>query len=505
MKRYFQTAIFSLLFLGGIGVLIGYFFFRRTVPIQAKHIPANAMFALTADMREFMLNLKGHPELLMNSSTSGINRSWQALSRAMQSTKGGGIRQTADVQLFAFREDESAWIGIALELYDSSAFQGLLLNPVLQQQVAIHGFGDATAQIDSSAIVIGWSGETALLLYPISNEDQESTRRQVKRLIQLTEDKSLAAVEHFREHALQEFDLGIWINPVECVTFTQSKALAALCDASAAIHPIFIGFTCDFSEGEVILRKQSYFSGEIRESSTPLLLSTTPSNILGYWQLQANPKSLPNHPAAELFFDSVKAEELVKTFTGDFTLFIHDTTGYRYTYIEMLPDENFQVQKVEQEKYASEFGYTMNYVLNNPKRAEDLLNSYALQDSLQRIDSWWRAETSTLPLYMRVENANLIVTTLSPQKLKPTPPPEEWLSMDLYADVPALLKRWPLTAEIFPPWLDQPIERMARDILSLTKSHVVVMNDRSVEEFRIKMRDQKINALIPLIQWVYEQ
>jgi hypothetical protein len=491
--RYFKIALLSLMLLGGIGALTGYFFFRRVVPVQSVIIPANAMFVLTADMRELMFNLKGHTALLAGSDGAAIDQSWKVLSRAIQNNKGAGIRQTADIQLFVFREKESAWVGIALALDDSTAFKGLLLDPVLQKEIPIRGLGDGTAQLDSSSAIIGWSKETALLLYPLSNDNQQTTREQVIRLLHLGKIPSMADNEEYQNHVLQEFDVGMWINPEECVSFTQSKVIAATLDGIRSI-----GLALDFAEDELILRRKLLLNNVAEITSQQFQLPTTPQSILGYWKLMVDPQQLPYHPLTELLFENDRQKELAENCTGSFTTFLHDTAGYSYTYTEMMPDENFNLTPRAMNKRTEEFGYTVVYELRDVDNTRSLLNAYAQNDSLQKMDSYWKVETGKLPAYIFVENKNLIVTTVSPKQFKFTQPPKSWATWYSYLDVSAIVSRWDFIDGGLPNWANA-FQQMTTRFQTMSQSQPIAAERLISDEIHLQLKDEDVNAMVQLI------
>ncbi|MGL5890817.1 MAG: DUF4836 family protein [Bacteroidia bacterium] len=495
--KYLRLSILSLLFLGAVGALAGYLFFRRTVPVQSKYIPADAVLVLTADVRELGLNAKGGGELIAPRSGDGISKQLAALTRALSDNKGGGIAQTADIQLFLFRRGDAAWAAAAIELNDSAAFGKFMRSKELGREILITPL-QTTKQpvfsIDSSGAVAGWNDETALLLYPVGNHTVAETAAQLSKLLTLQEPASIAASENFRNAMLQEFDLSLWVNPAEVVAFTQSKQLSALLGDMKQLHLAF-----DFTEGEVIIKRSIIENNDINEMVSTEVFPASSKTITGFWEL--NSKNLLHHPAADLFFDDEELrKQLANELSGNCTVLLHDTIGFTSHYYETTVDENFVTTQREVSTHAREMGYTVAYKLKENSKAANFLKKQAAGDTLIfNKNGVYSIETGTLRKSVWISGELLFVSTAvnPPVQLKAKAATDQ--SLICRVNLSQLFRLAASTRNDWPPqWLGIAA-LCAKHISSFSISRPIQTDVRKLtDEIRVKFTNPNINAMLQL-------
>ena len=495
--KYLRGSILSLLFLGAVGALAGYLFFRRTVPVQSKFIPADAVLVLTADVRELGLNAKGGGELIAPHAGEGISKQLAALSRALSENKGGGIAQTADIQLFLFRRGDAAWAAAAIELNDSAAFGKFMRSKELGRELLITPLQtakQAAFRIDSSGAVAGWNAEIALLLYPVGNHSTEETAEQLGKLLVLPESASIAASENFCNAMLQEFDLSLWVNPAQVISLTQSQQLTALLGNIQQLH-----LAADFTDGEIIIKRSIIENNDINEIISRNVFPDSSKTITGFWEFSS--RNLLHHPAANLFFDD---EELRKTLadelTGNCTVLLHDTIGFTAHYYETTTDENFVTTQREVSMPARKMGYTVVYELKNKVKAENLFkiqsqndchllnknNIYEIDSEALRKSAWFNEE------FLFVSTAITPSVALHKKEISNQ-------QRVCYVNLSKLLHLLTTTRSDWPqPWLNTA-ELCSKHISSLSISTPIVTDKRaSIDEIRIKLNNKNINAMLQL-------
>ncbi|MCA6361960.1 MAG: DUF4836 family protein [Bacteroidetes bacterium] len=488
--HYLRYTLLSLIFLGAAGALAGYFFFRRTVPVQARFIPHDAVLVLTADVRELALNAKGGKPLLPERGGDAVNKQLAALSHVLEEHGGGGIAQTADVQLFLFRRNESAWAGAALELHDSAAFGNMLRSNDLKREIMLSPAGSNLFALDSSGMVLGWNGDAALLLYPVGNHETAATVKMLAQLLALDEGKSIASNKAFCNAVLQEFDLSLWINPAEAISFTQSAPLAALFGTIAQLH-----LAADFSDGELSVKRYITENNYVNAGKSQ---PCPPGETSAYWYFSTS--ALYKHPAADLFFDDNELnKELAAQLTGQCAVFLHDTAGYTTSYTETVMDENFNTVQREVSRHATEFGHTCVYNLKKGADINALFARAAQSDSnIVQQHKALRIATGNLARTAFLQDGFLIVsTTLSgPYSAKKINAEQRFAAeintTQILRLLPAVHADWP------PQWLSVAA-LFGKHIQHATLSKPVFKSTNNYsDEFTIHFAANDINAMLQL-------
>ncbi|MCU0435487.1 MAG: DUF4836 family protein [Bacteroidia bacterium] len=489
--KYLRLTILSLLFLGAIGALAGYFFFRRTVPVQARFIPRNAVLVLTADMRELALNAKGGGQLLPERGGDAVNKQLAALSRVWQDYKGGGVAQTADVQLFLFRQNESAWAGAAIELKDSAAFGKLMRSPELGREILLSPAGKGCLALDSSGAVLGWNADAALLLYPVGNHETAANAAMLAQLLVLPEANSIASNEEFCSSVLEEFDLSLWVNPAEAISFSQSAQLAALFGTMSQLH-----LSADFRDGEVLVKRHI-----VEDSQAPVAAQAVLSRSarLGFWHI--NTSTLYKHPAADLFFDDNElCRELAAQLTGQCTVMLNDTLHYTSHYTETVMDENFNTVQREVSSKAVEFGHTCVYTMKNEAAVAGIFGRAAAADSnLQQNKKAWTMATGTLRKTAWTEKGQLYVSTFFAGPFTVLTKTSEQQILSAQLQLPELLPKLASTHSDWPPQWLSIAQLLSKHTTSAELTRPVYAgNGHYSDEFRLSFTDTRINAMLQL-------
>lgn len=488
--KYLRYTLLSLILLGALGALAGYFFFRRTVPVQARFIPHDAVLVLTADVRELALNAKGGKPLLPERGGDAINKQLAALSRVLGEHKGGGIAQTADVQLFLFRRNESAWAGAALELKDSAAFGQMLRSNELKREIMLSPAGHNLFTLDSSGMVLGWNGNATLLLYPVGNHETAATAKMLAQLLELPEANSIASNKEFCNALLQEFDLSLWVNPAQAVSLAQSAPLAALLGNISQLH-----LTADFSNGILTVKRHIIENNYNHITQNP---NTLPENWNAYWIFSTS--SLYKHPAADLFFDDNElSKALAAQLTGQCMVFLHDTVSYTASYTETVMDENFNTVQREVSSNAVELGHTCAYTLKKGADIHALFQRAAASDSnITAHGNSWQMATGSLAKHAFVQNGLLYVST----KIRAPFAPAKTTDENTFAaqlKLPQLLHSLQSTHSDWPPqWLSiAGVFEKHMEYATLSKPVFKSSNSYS-DEFTLRFANKDINTMLQL-------
>jgi hypothetical protein len=494
--KYVRYTLLSLIFLGAVGALAGYFFFRRSVPVQARFIPNDAVLVLTADMRELALNAKGGKPLLPERGGDAVNKQLAALSRVISDYKGGGIAQTADVQLFLFRRNESAWAGAAIELANSDAFGTLLRSPELNREILLAPAGNGLFTLDSSGMVLGWNSNAALLLYPVGNHDKMATAKMLSQLLSLPEANSIASNKAFCNAVLQEFDISIWVNPAEAIALSQSDPLAALFGNISTLY-----LTADFSDGELTVKRHIIENNYL---SPKQITTTANSRELAYWNFSTT--TLYKHPAADLFFDdNALSKELAALLTGECVVYLHDTLSYSSQYTETVMDENFNTVQREVSTSAFELGHTCTYTIKKGSDVNAVFQRASLADSnIVRSKNAWQMATGSLTKTAFVQNELLYVSTKHGSAFEPG---RNTSAFPLAAEVklPQLLHMLPVVHNNWPPqWLGIAA-LLEKYIQQATLSKPVFRSSNSYsDEFTLSFTTKDINTMLQLRDLIRE-
>jgi hypothetical protein len=488
--KYLRYTLLSLIILGAAGALAGYFFFRRTVPVQAHFIPRDAVLVLTADVRELALNAKGGRPLLPERGGDAVNKQLAALSRVLEEYSGGGIAQTADVQLFLFRRNESAWAGAAIELHDSATFGEMLRSNELKREIMLTPAGSNLFTLDSSGMVLGWNGDAALLLYPVGNHETAATAKMMAQLLELPETNSIASNKEFCNAVLQEFDLSLWINPAEAISFSQSAPLAALLGNISQLH-----LTADFSNGTLNIKRHIIENNYINSTENQIV---PPDNLNAYWYFSTS--TLYKHPAADLFFDDNElSKELAAQLTGECAAFLHDTASYTISYTETVMDENFNTVQREVSRNTKEFGHTCAYRVKKGVDINAMFARAAEADSnIVQQKNTWRVATGSLDKTAFVQDGFLYVSTICSEPFaKPESSSEKLFAAGIKIQpllrlIPAVHNDWP------PQWL-AIASLLEKHLEQVTLSKPVFRNSNTrSDELTLSFTTKDINAMLQL-------
>jgi hypothetical protein len=529
MKKGFRIVIFSLLFLGGVGMITWYLIMRRQVPQHAQCIPKNAIAVLTLNLRELALDRAtgGHlfPELADKPS-----KELERFTKAIEKNDGAGLAETADVLGFMYLEGESAFFGVSASLNDSAKF-GKLLREQLNKEFSLQHIssnGASMLRFDTSSAIIGWNKDIVLFLYPVSNEGADKTAEHCAKLLKQTKEASVLTDENFCTHELASFDAGLWVQPQQLMAFTGGGSLFRVVFNNMK----YLSLAIDFQDGEVIIRnlitEEKISTGVLHNA--PVLLTCEPKQVIGFYRSaldlqndslveELSPlvsldsgKALPpvkhslledyaaNPPLNMLPLDDEQIMQLAKSLDGNFTVLVHDTFSYDMDFITYDYDADFNRIPKQVTKRENEHGLTASFGLKDQATAKKLLTAWMEADSIPFSGNTWMVKSSGASArYMMIADNVLSVSNWKQTDGKPRPIPESWMHLDMFLPVGKVvipeLMGW---VNYFYPQINDNKNLLSQNMENILVSEPLIVGNTRSSQIRLTMRNRKVNALVQL-------
>ncbi len=507
MKKSFRIFFFSLVFLVGMGMLLLYFFMRRSVPEQAQCIPKNSFLVVTLNVKELAIDqLSGKhlfPEMANNDF---FKKEFSPITKAIQNNGGSGLNETADVLAFMYQSGDAAYIGISVSLKDRKKFESLMGNQ-LEKDFTFHEMdiqGMKLFQYDTTSAVLGWNDKCLLLLYPFGNSSAESTASESAKLLSLTKENSILSNANFCQEELNSFDAGIWLHSEPFLAFTKGGSIfrVSLDDID------YLSLNVEFGDGEIDVRK--IVSSDKKNISipynSPLLISCDPKNISGFARipLDLDNKNLVDSylhlpPFENLPFGDDEIKKLLPVLDGNSSILFHDTMSYDMKYITYAFDDNFNNIEKTSTKKIKMVATSTCFGLKNEEDAKKIISEIAKNDSLVPTSSGWTFSDNGLPMRFFISDHMLTITTSSLSDGKLRVVPDQWEGMDLFFEMGNYLKD-PNNADVFFffPQLAKSQSLLSENFGTLTISQPLINGNTRSSTICLRMKNKKVNALIQL-------
>lgn len=400
-KNVIRISVALLILLASGYIIIWFLLHKREVPKHAYVVPANAMAVVTLNIPELAEDYMDRELGIDSASTFFANELKWIYGKE---SSNNGIALQSDVLLFAYQSGEAAYFGVALEVEDSAAFGKHIRtnNQIRFQRWNDRGF--PVMRIDTTPAVIGWTNNTALLIYPITNHGVAHTSVQCIELLKQKTENSIAANANYCKLAETDFDAALWIQPKPLLTFTDNGAL--LEQTFSGVEYVNYNFT--FEEGKILGRCEWTLPGVTRIGApAEMPLPAEGTDIIGMIRFDLNTEDSSMYdayadapPVNGLPLTDEEAEELLPFLSGACALCMYDT---------IESDKRDTSHNIQMER-----GYSYSYVLSNPDRAKELLTEIMERDSVPFKDNAWIYNEGAGEIRMTIDG-NLLSVTNSPK------------------------------------------------------------------------------------------
>ncbi len=507
MKKGITIGIISILFIAGIGSLIWFFMMRRQVPQQAQYIPKNAILVVTLNLRELAIDHIGNEHLFPESANNkSVSKTLDPFIKAIEKNEGAGIKESADVLAFIYREGDAAFLGVVAVLKDSSKF-GNLIRQNISKQLSIYPLlakEMSMVQFDTTSAILAWKDEVALFLFPIGNQNAEATAIQCTKLLSENENASVLSIENFKDHELASFDAGIWMQPEKFLEFTGGGDLF-----KTVFNNIkYLSLDLDFQDGELVIRRLITAKNlEVASNSqSELKLPCDPKLVMGFYHANlniSNDELLDNFidapPLNLLPFNDDRSRLIAKTLNGNFTIFIHDTFSNSMNYITYDYDNNFNRIPISGTKRATLRGLTTSFEVKDKIKLNELLVQWMKEDSIPLNGNTWTFTDSGSPHFLILNDNLLTYSNYQQVDGKQREVPESWAGLNMSIPIgKVILPEINTWASFFIPGLNLEEPYFTENLDNILISEPLQTGIQSSSQIRITMKNKKVNSLMQL-------
>ncbi|MGL4598085.1 MAG: DUF4836 family protein [Bacteroidia bacterium] len=402
MKRFLRISVVVILLLAVAGTTAWFFIMRRSVPEQAVYIPKDAFAVMTINVRALFLDQQfsgGH--LFPDSATEKqVKKELEIIQRAIEKNDGSGLKTTADVLAFAYKNNDQAYAGLALAIDDSAAFGSLWRKHISKDIPAQIASMRAlpTITFDSLAFALSWNDKAAILLYPIGNHSALQTAEECTRLLILKEEQAIVAVNDFKTYQSESFDVALWVNVAAMNAFTNdARALRY-----AFQHQQYLHFAGSFQKGVFSIHAEHlYDAPQTAKPEQRLLLPCDFNQALGYLRYSfAQPTNEKEQeaveslfPFSELPFSHTELQQIIPLLDGNVSTIFHDTVQVYMQTIGFAYDENFEMSPDTQLRAITVNGASSCFGLKNKEEASKLIAQWMKEDSIPfSQQTGWKSE-----------------------------------------------------------------------------------------------------------------
>jgi Domain of unknown function (DUF4836) len=508
MKKWFRIGTLFLLVLAGTGMLLWYSFIRRTLPQQAISIPQNAIAVCTFNLRELAMDFSSNDHLFPEfAKEQQLPAEFISLSKAIEKNGGAGIKKTADVLGFVFQEKEEAWGGIALLVEDSAKLSSLLRQELVKKFPASvsRRNGISILNFDSSAAVMGWTADRALILYPIGDHEKKSSLDQLVKLLEQKKEASILSNADFCEHELKSFDLGCWVNAKSLLTFTNGGKLIKY----AVRNDDYLSFEINFEDGEVQIN--NVISGvNQHRTNTDLFLPCDSKEVFSWMKTSLDLSSdslrelaVENPLVGSLPFSDEETIQLFDCMDGSCSFFLHDTISVSEEFIKYKYDENFNQTEVKEIQYSTETAASISFGLSDEKQARELISKWMAEDSVSHQGDSWLYEEEGKPVRLLLNQKSLTYTDWPGTNGRKHPIPANWNGYQVWFDLHDYVNKSDggLVEFFFARFLDV-WKLVGQHAEVFTVSNPVIGKQQTHTYAQLSMRNKEVNALIQLTEIV---
>lgn len=494
-QNYLRIAAAIVIMLAAGYIIFRYQIHKREIPEHAHVIPSDVIAVLN-------LNLPALAEAYSERGSGGDSASTffagELKKIAGNDFTSSGIALNRDLILFMYKSGDAAYFGVSIALNDSSAFGKQIRNNKNIRFQSWNDRGFPVMRLDTTPAVIGWTENTALLVYPISNHGVAHTSVQCIELLKQKEDKSVLTNSNYCKFVLNEFDAALWIQPKSLLAFTDNADLFRQTFAGTD----YVNYTFTFDEGNISGRSEWTLASSTRLGApSEMPLPAEGSDVLGMirYDLDFNDPSLyssfvDSPPINALPLSDEEAATLLPYLTGECAMCLYDTIAYEYK-----TDTNGKsVTSI------AERGISFSYVLRNADKANEILSTIMERDSVPRIENAWSYNENGSAMRMTIDG-NLLSVSNAPQAdgrrhemplfLKRK---QFWFDIKNITRSPAPLG---LLNWFLPSYADN--HRVISEIFKQANGTTPAqLNNITWSTFEIEFTDSKTNALIQLEKFI---
>jgi len=504
MKTIFlRSLLIAVVLTALVSVIVWYFMVRRLIPEHASVIPRNAFVVLTLNTSQLTADYSGEDHLFPEQKDEAIlQKEILPFTKAITTNGSSGISETSDILCFAYRTDESAFVGLAVALKDSASF-GQLMRVHLTREINLvpwSSAGTPLMRIDTSAAVIGWTRNVALLLYPIGNHGISSVATQCAELLKQQPEQSVLADENFKKHELNSFDAALWVRSDALTSFTGGGDLVL----QAVTGVRYFNYYSDFTAGKILVRSEYELENTATNSTMKeTALPCEAEDIVGFVRFYLDPSkdSLIAHyidspPFNNLPLSDEEGIALFPYLDGNCTFLMHDTVSYAVPVVSYDYDADFNPIERIDTLFRVATPTTSTFHITNAGKVRDLLSEWMGRDSIPLTNRGWIYNESGLQSRMILTDELLTVTTFTNADGRSHPVPSQLKNFMFNFDLHRLFrnKDFPLpfvsTKETF--------SLLEKHLVSLTGTVPVTIGNTSHAEIILTFTNTKINGLVQL-------
>jgi hypothetical protein len=512
MKRFLRIAAVVILLLAVAGTTAWYFIMRRSVPEQAAYIPKDAFAVMTVNVRELFLDQQfagGHlfPE---QTEKKLPKKEVEIIQRAIEANDGSGLKTRADVLAFAHKNNDQAYIGIALAMDDSTTFGSLWRKQISKNIPAqISSMRSLpTITFDSAAFALSWNEHAAIMLYPIGNHTALQTAEECTRLLTLKEQQSVLAVNDFKTYQNESFDVALWVNVAAMNSFTNDARALRF----AFQHQQFLHFAGSFQKGVFAIHAEHlYDSPQAAKADPKLLLPCDFKQALGYLSYSfTQPASNEEYEAIEniypfsaLPFSQTQLKQLVPLLDGNVSAIFHDTVRVEMQTIGFAYDENFEMTPDTQLRTITVNGSSCCFGLKDKQQANALIAQWMKADEIPfSQQSGWKSEEWKGDRLQLIDNT-LVFTNWNEQDFRIRKAPQFLEKMQAKLPLGWWLKR--SAQDGLMGWLYQgattnPGLLFGEHIGDLTFTPSQYAGSKKLYDIRLNFHNKEVNALMQMME-----
>lgn len=514
MKKIFlRSALIALMLTAAVALLVWYFAMRREVPEHARVIPPDAFAVATINLRELALDHKGKEHLFPEMNNSSLaQKEFSSFFKAVESNGASGVEESADILLFAYHTGDAAFFGAVVELEDSAAFGKLVRVHVSRDYniQSLTGDGVPVVQLDTTAAIIGWTDDVALLLYPIGNHTVPVVSQQCIKLLKQPAEKSVLTNEAFRAHELKSFSISLWFQSKPFLEFSGGGALAEQLTDGVD----YFNYFADFEDGEMLIRSEWQMHGAGgRDRMAEISFPCESKYVLGFVRthLRTDVDSLRQVYAdvpvmSDLPLNDEECMQLLPYLDGNCISITHDTLllegKAQYTPDSLNTDQNLT--------YAKDFilvPSTTSFRIKEPAKAAALLNQIMSRDSIPLTNRGWVYTSGGIEWRLILTDDLLTVTNSPDVDGRNHAIPAELYGYMMWYDLQKLFaQKDPGLIGFLIPDQEAAYPLFAQHLHSFRSTLPVQVGNMRRSEMVLKFVNTKVNALVQaedLISKVY--
>lgn len=393
-KIIIRSVAIALILTAAVAFIVWYNVMRRTLPEQARVIPADAFAVLTVNMKELAADRSGDDHLYPEMKDESImQKELQPFLNALEENGSPGFDAGGDALMFCYHSGEAGFFGITVALDDSAAF-GRLIRVHVAREYNIQPWtqdGVPVVRFDTTAAVIGWTEDAAVFLYPLGNHGIATVSTQCIQLLKQSRENSVLSDENFCAYELQRFDMALWIQTKPLLHFTGGGAW--LQQTAGDIQ--YFNYFADFAEGQVLVRSEWFLQDNVMRPNIREIPFPCESNkVRGFVRthLDVGNDTMYDHyadspPLNALPLNDEECAQLLPYLTGDCVSLTLDTVMIQPPY--PIADSLYPKGKNWPGNAYPESTFATSYQLSDAAKATALITTIMNRDSIPLTNRGW--------------------------------------------------------------------------------------------------------------------